>query len=56
MQQRMLEVVAQWSGVPAEDMSTAVDGCGVMTFALPLQRRFSLKAEGREPLTENEDR
>jgi hypothetical protein len=25
-------------------------------FALPLQRRLSLKAEGREPLTENEDR
>jgi len=25
-------------------------------FALPLQRRLSLKAQGREPLTENEDR
>jgi L-asparaginase II len=38
VQQRMLEVIAEWSGVPAEDVSMAVDGCGVTTFALPLQR------------------
>jgi L-asparaginase II len=38
VQQRMLDVVAEWSGVPADDMTTALDGCGVVTFALPLQR------------------
>jgi len=38
VQQRMLEVIAEWSSVPAEDMTMAVDGCGVTTFALPLQR------------------
>jgi hypothetical protein len=34
----------------------AIAAFAVFWFALPLQRRFSLKAEGREPLTENEDR
>jgi L-asparaginase II len=38
VQQRMAEVVAQWSGVSAEEMPTAVDGCGVITFALALHR------------------
>ena len=36
VQQRMLDVVAQWSGVAAPDIGIAVDGCGVVTFALPL--------------------
>jgi hypothetical protein len=34
----------------------AVAAFAVFWFALPLRRRLSLKAEGREPLTENEDR
>ena len=38
VQQRMLEEVATWSGMPADDIATAVDGCGVVTFALPLER------------------
>ncbi len=33
----------------------AVAAIAFFWFALPLQRRFSLKAQGREPLTENED-
>lgn len=36
VQQRMLAVLAEWSGLAAEDIGTAVDGCGVVTFALPL--------------------
>lgn len=36
VQERMLAAMAEWSGLPAEDIGTAVDGCGVITFALPL--------------------
>ena len=36
VQERMLGVVAQWSGLPANEIGMAVDGCGVVTFALPL--------------------
>ncbi len=36
VQRRMLEVVAQWSDVAAQDIGMAVDGCGVVTFALRL--------------------
>ncbi|HKO36914.1 MAG TPA: DUF6328 family protein [Solirubrobacterales bacterium] len=36
--------------------SLAVAAIGFFWFALPLRRRLSLKAQGREPLTENEDR
>jgi L-asparaginase II len=36
VQERMLSLVAQWSGLPVSDVGTAVDGCGVVTFALPL--------------------
>lgn len=36
VQQRMLEEVARWTGVDAEEIATAVDGCGVVTFAAPL--------------------
>jgi L-asparaginase II len=38
VQQRMLAELATWSGVPADDIATGVDGCGVVTFALPLER------------------
>ena len=36
VQERMLALVSEWSGVPAQDVGMAVDGCGVVTFALPL--------------------
>jgi L-asparaginase II len=35
-QQRVLNTLASWSGVPAQAMETAMDGCGLPTFALPL--------------------
>jgi L-asparaginase II len=38
VQQRMQELIVEWSGVPADEMATAVDGCGVLTFALPVAR------------------
>jgi L-asparaginase II len=36
VQQRCLAEVSRWSGVPKERVGTAVDGCGVVCFALPL--------------------
>jgi L-asparaginase II len=38
VQQAMLEEVADAAEVDAAAIRTAVDGCGVVTFALPLQR------------------
>ena len=38
VQQRMLEEVARWTDVPADDIATGVDGCGVVTFGVPLDR------------------
>lgn len=35
-QQAMLEVIVAATGLPAHVIGTAVDGCGVVTFALPL--------------------
>ena len=37
VQQECLRQVAQWSGVEAATIGCAVDGCGVVVFALPLQ-------------------
>jgi L-asparaginase II len=37
-QRAMLAEVAAAAGVPAERLVTAVDGCGVVTFAVPLRR------------------
>jgi L-asparaginase II len=37
VQQRCLEEVSRWSGVGREQIGTAVDGCGVVCFALPLR-------------------
>jgi L-asparaginase II len=37
VQQECLQHVAQWSGVDASAIGCAVDGCGVVVFALPLQ-------------------
>lgn len=36
VQQRVLAEIARWTAVPADEIQTAVDGCGVVTFALPL--------------------
>lgn len=38
VQRRMLESVAHWTGSDAQAIPTGVDGCGVVTFALPLSR------------------
>jgi len=36
VQQRCLAEVSHWTGVPVPAIGTAVDGCGVVCFALPL--------------------
>jgi L-asparaginase II len=38
VQREMLAVHAEAAEVTADDLQTAVDGCGVLTFALPLER------------------
>jgi L-asparaginase II len=38
VQQRCLDVVSRWSDVPRGAVTTAVDGCGVVCFGLPLKR------------------
>jgi L-asparaginase II len=38
MQRQNLEDVARAAAVAADDIRTATDGCGVVTFALPLDR------------------
>ena len=35
-QQRILATLSEWMGVAADDIEHAVDGCGLPTFALPL--------------------
>jgi L-asparaginase II len=37
VQQRALEEVARWTGVPTERIAVGTDGCGVVSFALPLR-------------------
>lgn len=37
VQQSIAETVAEWSGVPTEKLIRAVDGCGVVVFAMPLE-------------------
>jgi L-asparaginase II len=37
VQQRCLAVVSQWTDVPAAEIRTAVDGCGVVCYGLPLK-------------------
>jgi L-asparaginase II len=37
VQRRCRDEVARWTGVPAADLGTGVDGCGVVCFALPLR-------------------
>ncbi|HLL73839.1 MAG TPA: asparaginase [Pyrinomonadaceae bacterium] len=36
-QQAILRAVSQFTGVPAEEIELAIDGCGAPTFAVPLQ-------------------
>ena len=36
-QQRVLETLMRWTGVARDDIATAIDGCALPTFALPLQ-------------------
>jgi len=38
VQRRMLDEVARWAGLRVEDVVTGIDGCGVVTFGLPLDR------------------
>lgn len=54
VQQRMLDEVARWSAEPRDTIRTAVDGCGVVCFALSLRAmatayaRFLLAAKNGE--------
>lgn len=36
-QQRVVHTLTAWTGCPARDMALATDGCGLPTFALPLE-------------------
>ena len=54
VQKRMLTEVARWSGVAESELVTGTDGCGVVTFALPLAdmaasfARFTAAADAGE--------
>lgn len=37
VQQRMLSEIARWTELSSDDIPTAIDGCGVATFAAPLR-------------------
>ena len=54
VQQTMAQEVAAAAELPPERIPTAVDGCGVVTFALPLERMAS--AFSRLPTLERGDR
>jgi len=55
VQQRILATVAQWMGVDAADIEQAIDGCGLPTFAMPLDAvaegcaRFAAAAADGQP-------
>jgi L-asparaginase II len=55
VQARVLATVAEWSGVPGHAITVAVDGCGLPTFALPLDAvalacaRFAAAAASPSP-------
>lgn len=38
VQQRMLTEVARWTAIPADEIPLALDGCGIITFGLPLAK------------------
>jgi L-asparaginase II len=54
VQQRMLEEAARWTGLEPADVAQGVDGCGVVSFAVPLERmalafaRFARAADREE--------
>ncbi len=54
-QQRILSTLSEWMGVPADDIEHAVEGCGLPTFALPLDAvaqgcaRFAAAAADSQP-------
>jgi L-asparaginase len=50
-QQTMLAEVAAVAQVEAEEIATAVDGCGVVTFALPLRAMAEAFTRVEEPVT-----
>jgi L-asparaginase II len=37
VQDRLLQAIARWTGVPREQIVLAVDGCGTLCYALPLR-------------------
>lgn len=51
VQRRMLREIARWSGIEETEVGTAVDGCGVLCFSVPLKdmaasfARFAAAAE-----------
>jgi L-asparaginase II len=55
MQQRVLTTLTQWMRINAEDLATAVDGCGLPTFAIALDAvaegcaRFSAAVAAGDP-------
>src|SRR5204862_6936704 len=49
-QQAALEEVSRASGVPAPEIATCTDGCGVVCFALPLATIASMYARPPDPL------
>jgi L-asparaginase II len=52
VQRRILAEVARWTGVPADSLALGVDGCGVVSFALPLRSMalaYARLASGAEP-------
>lgn len=55
VQERMLHEIERWSGVQAGHVGTAIDGCGVLCFSVPLGAmaasfaRFSAAAHRGEP-------
>ena len=55
LQQRVLSTLAGWCGTVPEAIALGVDGCGLPTFALPLDRvaagcaRFAAAAADRQP-------
>jgi L-asparaginase II len=55
IQQRIVATLSQWMDIPADDIEFAVDGCGLPTFALPLDAvavgcaRFAAAAADGQP-------
>ena len=54
-QQRMLATIATWMGIEQDDVEQGIDGCGLPTFALPLDAvaegcaRFAAAAADGQP-------